>query len=370
MKRDFYEVLGVSRTASEADIKKAYRRLAREHHPDVNNHDDEAEAKFKEVGEAYDVLKDQQKRQMYDQFGHSGAAGGRGPGFGGGGAQGFGFEDIFDVFFDGFGGRQGRRPAAEPGPDLATSISVTFEEAAFGMETEIEIVRPVPCDECGGSGSKTSPATCSVCSGSGVLSQTQRTILGNISRSAPCGNCAGTGQVITDPCEACQGEGRHSHQETVAIKVPAGISDGVRLKMSGYGGAGRRGGPVGSLYVDIRVEPHEVFERHGNDVLLAAPISFSQAALGAELSLPTLDGEDSLTIPAGTQSGAEFRLRGKGIPYLNQRGRGDQLILITVRTPRRVNDEQRRLLTELAEYDADEAENVGIFGRIKEAFGK
>lgn len=376
MKRDYYEVLGVSRSATDAEIKKAYRRLAREHHPDVNKHDDEAETKFKEVGEAYEALKDPQKRRAYDQFGHArgpggpGGPGGFGQGFGG---QGFGFEDIFDVFFDGFGGgRSGRRSAGEAGPDLAASMTLTFKEAAFGVERELNISRPVICDDCHGSGAEegTEPSVCESCGGQGMVSVTQSTILGNFSRTAPCTNCGGTGRVITSPCKTCHGEGRHTSSEKVDIKVPAGVPDGVQLKLSGYGGAGRRGGPAGSLYVDIHVKPHKVFERSGADVLVDVPISFSQAALGAELSVATLDGEEILTVPAGTQAGREFRLRGQGIPHLNQRGRGDQVINITVKTPKRLNDEQRRLLTELSEYDEHDAEHVGIIGRIKEAFGK
>ncbi len=370
MKRDYYEVLGVSRSATDADIKKAFRRLAREHHPDVNNHDDEAEAKFKEVGEAYEALKDPQKRRMYDQVGHTSGSGG--PGGPGGFGQGFGFEDIFEVFFDGFGRQQGRRSAAEPGPDLAVSMTLTFEEAAFGVERKLNIVRPVVCDDCQGLGTEDGkePAVCPICGGQGLVSKTQATILGNFARTVPCTNCSGTGRVITHPCKKCHGEGRRSSNEEVKVKVPAGIPDGVQLKMAGYGGAGPRGGPAGALYVDIHVKPHKVFERDGSDVRIEAPISFSEAALGAELSVLTLDGDETLTIPAGTQAGMEFRLRGKGIPHLNQRGRGDQVVKVRVKTPKRLNDEQRRLLTELSEYDESDAEHVGIIGRIKEAFGK
>lgn len=372
MKRDYYEILGVSRSASDIEIKKAYRRLAREHHPDVNKHDDDAEAKFKEAAEAYEVLKDQKKRQMYDQFGHSGGAQGRGgPDFGGGSGQGFGFEDIFEVFFDGFGGGR-RRPTADVGADIGTTLTITFEEAAFGVEKEIDLVRPVACDDCQGVGAAkgSEPSTCSVCRGQGVLNQTQATMLGSFSRTVVCSNCNGTGRVITDPCPTCRGEGRNSESENVQVKVPAGVSDGVRLKLGGYGAAGRRGGPLGDLYVDIHVEPHEVFERAGNDVVMSIPISFSQAALGVEFSVLTLDGEQALTIPPGTQSGTAFRLRGKGIPYLNRRGRGDQIVQTTVRTPKRVTDEQRALLESLAEHDGAEEEHGGIINRIKEAFGK
>jgi molecular chaperone DnaJ len=375
VKRDYYEILEVTRTASEADIKKAYRRLARKYHPDVNTHDEQAEAKFKEVAEAYEVLNSPEKRRMYDQFGHAGARGGGGPGgpgFGGGFGQGFGFEDIFEVFFDGFGGGGRRRSPAEAGSDMGVRMKINFEEAAFGVEREIEIVRPVVCEECHGTGAEagTDPATCPMCGGRGVTAHTQSTILGSFSRTVVCSNCNGTGQVITHPCGRCQGDGRQSKHEKVQINVPAGVADGVRLKLSGRGAAGRRGGPAGDLYVDISVKPHPVFTRVGNDVTVKLPISFSQAALGTELLISTLDGEEKLHIPPGTQTGTEFRLRGHGIPYLNRRGRGDQVVETVVKTPQRLNEEQRRLLEDLSEHDDMESEHRGIINRIKEAFGK
>ena len=374
--RDFYEVLGVERGADEAEIKKAYRRLAREHHPDVNKHDEEAETKFKEVGQAYDVLKDPEKRRMYDQFGHAGTrGGGGGPNAGGGsGGQGFGFEDIFDVFFDGFGGRPGgRRSAAERGADLGIRLDITFKEAAFGVEKEVEILRPLRCEECEGVGAAkgTSPETCPACGGQGVVNAQQSTIFGTFSRVAACSNWGGTGEIIKKTCPKCHGEGRQTKKEKVKVKVPAGVTDEMRLKIGGYGGAGKRGGPAGSLMVDIQVRPDKVFERHGNDVFVSMPLSFSQAALGAEIDVQTLVGAETINVPPGTQTGESFKLKGQGIPYINRRGRGDQLVEAVVKTPRSLNVEQRALLEQLADHDNfDYDEHHGLFDKIKEAFGK
>ena len=373
--RDYYEVLGVSRTATEAEIKKAYRKLARTYHPDVNSHDEDAENKFKEATQAYEVLCDPQKRETYDRFGHSGRNAGAGAGGAGGFGQGFGFEDIFDVLFDGFGGggRQGRRPAGQAGDDLAANLTVTFKEAAFGVDREIEIVKPAACKECAGSGlaKGAKPQACGVCGGQGVVTQTQQTVFGGFTRTGYCANCEGTGQIITKPCKACHGEGRLSERASVTIKVPAGIVDGMRLKLGGGGTAGRRGGPAGDLYVDIIVKPDKVFTRNGNDVVISAPISFSHAALGGEVKVPTLDGEEAIKVPPGTQSGSLFRLKGKGIPFLNRRGRGDQITAVTVRTPGHLSEEERELFTKLSELEEKhEADGAGIFGKIKEVFGK
>jgi len=372
--RDHYEVLGVSKSATEAEIKKAYRKLARKYHPDVNSHDEDAEHKFKEATQAYEVLSDAQKREMYDRFGHTGRnAGAGGPGAGGFG-QGFGFEDIFDVLFDGFGGgRQSRRSAAQSGDDLGANLTITFKESAFGVEREIEIVKPSTCGKCGGSGlgEGVSPQACGVCGGQGVVTQAQQTVFGSFTRTGYCANCEGTGQVITKPCQACHGEGRLSERSKVTIKVPAGIVDGMRLKLGGHGTAGRRGGPAGDLYVDIIVKADKIFDRDGNDVVVSAPISVSHAALGGELKVPTIDGEEEIHIPAGTQSGSLFRIKGKGIPFLNRRGRGDQITQVTVRTPTHLTDEERELFAKLSELDEKHGpERAGILGKIKEAFGK
>lgn len=369
--KDFYEVLGVSRTATAAEIKKAYRRLAREHHPDVNDNDSEAESRFKEATEAYENLSDPEKRRMYDQFGHTGRPGaGPGPGQGYGG---FGFDDIFDVLFEGFGGRQGRRSPAQPGADIGATTTIGFRDAAFGVEVRLNLNKPAVCEVCDGSGlaAGATTQTCGVCGGQGVVNQTQTTFFGQFSRTAPCVNCAGTGQVITKPCKKCQGEGRLPGASKVEVKVPAGIMDGTRLKLNGYGGAGRRGGPPGDLYVDISVEPDEIFERHGNDVVIRVPLSFSQAALGAELTVPTLEGEEKMAIAPGTQTGEVRRIRGQGIPYLNRRGRGDQLVEMVVETPRNLNEEQRALLRDLAELRGEDGHEAGgLINKIKEALGK
>lgn len=371
--KDYYEILGLGKTATEAEIKKAYRRLARKYHPDVNHHDQESEDRFKEVAKAYEVLSDQSKRQMYDRYGHAGRPGAAGgPDFGGFGG-GFGFEDIFDVFFDGFGGRSGKRSATERGADLRTDMSLSFKEAAFGVDREIEIVRPFTCEACGGVGAAkgSSPSVCLVCAGQGVVTQAQATIFGNFARTSACSNCQGTGQVVTNPCKTCHGEGLTAKKEKVSVKVPAGVPDNTRLKVTGYGAAGRRGGAVGDLYVDIAVKPDKMFKRSGNDVVVSVPISFSSAALGAEITVPTLDGEEKLTVPSGTQSGTVFNLRGKGIPYLNRRGRGDQLIEAIVKTPTALDEEQRRLFERLAELGGEDGQgHAGLIGKIKEAFGK
>ncbi len=374
--RDYYEILAVSRSASEAEIKKAYRRLAREHHPDINSQNEEAEANFREATEAYEVLGDAQKRQAYDTYGHTGsrgAAGGAGQGFGGfGGAA--GFEDIFDVLFEGFGGsRQRQRSAAEPGANLRIDLIMSFDEAAFGVEKKVEVLRPVVCEKCEGSGSAegAKPSVCKICGGQGVVNQTQSTIFGSFSRAAACTNCGGTGQVITSPCKTCKGEGRLGKREKISVKVPPGVANGQRLQLSGYGGAGRRGGPTGDLFVDINVKSHELFERAGNDVIFTHSISFSHAALGGELKVPTLEGHENITIPQGTQSGTKFRLKGQGIPYLDRRGRGDQIVEAKVETPRNLSDEQKRLFLDLAEVGGESRNgDAGIFKKIKEAFGK
>lgn len=373
---DYYEILGITRDAGEAEIKKAYRKMARQYHPDINGHSKEAEAKFKEVAEAYEVLSDPQKRQMYDTYGHTGrGGGGQGQGFGGFGGfgQGAGFEDIFDVLFEGFGGRSRQRPTAEAGADLLTKVNITFAESAFGVEKEVETLRPVPCEDCGGSGASegSKPKACSVCGGHGVVNQTQSTIFGSFARTAPCSNCEGTGKVITSPCKSCSGEGRKSKREMVKLKVPAGIIDGMRLQLSGFGGAGRRGGPSGDLYVDISVTADKLFKRVENDVVVTLPISYSHAALGGELTVPTLDGEEKVSIPVGTQTGTAFRIKGKGFRYLDRRGRGDQIVETVVETPVNISEEQKRLLFELAEVSGETGDdNVGIFKKIKEALGR
>ena len=356
-KRDYYEVLGLQKGASEDEIKKAYRKLAKEYHPDLHPGDKEAEAKFKEVGEAYEVLSDADKRAKYDQFGH--AAFDPNAGFGGGGFGGFGggfggFEDILGGIFGGdiFGGgsRQANPNAAQRGETLQTSVTVSFEEAAFGCTKEIQIPRTEECGTCRGSGCApgSTPEVCSNCGGSGTVRVQQRTAFGMFSSSSPCPKCSGKGKIIHQPCPDCRGGGRVRKQRTVSVKIPAGIDDGQVISLRGQGNAGVNGGPAGDLRIEVNVQPHAIFEREGSSVLLEMPVSFTQAALGATLEVPTLDGKVKYELPEGTQTGTTFRLRGKGIPYLRGSGRGDQYVTVTVQTPKGLNSEQKELLRQLA----------------------
>jgi len=359
MKRDYYEVLGVSRTATQDEIKKAYRALVRKYHPDVNPGNKEAEEKFKEIKEAYDVLSDPEKRARYDQFGHAafdqnGQASGFG-GFGGfdfggdfGGAD-FGFSDIFDMFFGGGGAT--RRAGPTRGADVRYDLTITFEEAAFGCEKVIEIPRNETCSTCQGSGAApgTHPSTCSHCRGTGQIRHTQRTPFGTIQTSRTCPVCNGEGRVIASPCPTCGGKGIVRRMKTVAVKVPQGSEDGLSLRFAGQGEAGSRGGPPGDLYVVLHVEPHKFFTREGNDLYCEIPITFTQAALGAEIEVPTLDGKVVMKIPEGTQTSTVFRLRGYGIPYRKRSGRGDLHVRVIVTTPTKLTEKQKQLLREFEE---------------------
>lgn len=368
---DFYEILGVSRQATDLEIKKAYRRLARQYHPDVNQHDPNAEAKFKEINQAYEVLSDPVKRRQYDQFGYFGR--GVGEDFGGFGDADFGFENLFDMFFGDFGTRSARRTAAS-GSDFLMEVEIEFKEAVFGVEKEIEIVRPAACDVCGGSGAApgTTPSMCKSCAGRGVVGYSQRTFLGNFTQTRTCPDCGGNGQVITNLCSKCRGDGRVSMKEKVSVKVPAGVSDGIRLRVPGKGEAGRRGGAAGDLYVQIAVKPHPIFKRSGDDILLKLPIAFTQAALGCEIEVPTIDSQEILKIPSGTQTGAIFYLKGKGVPRLRHRGCGDQIVEVVVETPTRLTEKQRRLLEEFAKLRGENGhlQAETLFERIKEVFGR
>ncbi len=355
-KRDYYEVLGVDRSAGADDIKKAYRKLAKKYHPDLNPDNKEAEAKFKEVNEAYEVLSDTEKKQRYDQFGHAGVD----PNYGGGGFGGAGFGgfdggfdigDIFDGFFGGgFGGRSGggRRNAPKRGSDLEASVTVSFQEAAFGCEKEIQLYRIEYCPDCDGSGAKAGSevVTCSACGGSGQVRSTQRTILGNMSTVTTCTTCGGKGKVIKEPCDKCHGKGKIKKSRTIKIKIPAGIDHGQSISLSGQGNVGDKGAPAGNLFVTVAVQADELFQRNGFDVMCDVPITFVQAALGAELEVPTLDGKVKYTIPEGTQSGTVFRLKGKGIPMLRRSGRGDQYVKVTVEVPTHLTQKQKDLLRE------------------------
>lgn len=348
-KRDYYEVLDVERNATDDEIKKAFRKLARQYHPDVNPGNNEAEEKFKEVNEAYEILCDAEKRQRYDQFGHAGndpnGFGGFG-GFGGGADMG-GFGDIFDMFFGG-GGSRPRGP--EKGADLRLDLELEFAEAVFGVEKDVEVARTEECPTCDGSGAKpgTSPAQCGQCHGAGQVKTTQQTAFGHFQTVKPCNACGGTGQIITSPCPDCRGKGRARKMRTLNFKIPAGVDNGSRIRLNGEGEPGHRGGPKGDLYVYLQVKPHEVFEREGVDLYMEMPISFVQAALGAEIEVPTLEGKASLKIPEGTQSHTVFRLKGQGVPRLRGSGRGDQHVRVEIMTPQKLSEEQKQLLQDFA----------------------
>lgn len=344
--RDYYEVLGVDKSAGSAELKKAYRRLAMKYHPDRNQDNPEAEKNFKEAKEAFEVLSDPQKRAAYDQYGHAGVHGQGGFGGGQGGAD---FSDIFgDVFGDifGGGGRRGGGQRVHRGDDLQYNLEISLEEAVAGKEVKLEIPVMAHCDTCDGSGAKpgTSPTTCSTCNGMGQVRMQQ----GFFSVQQTCPNCRGTGQMIADPCEDCHGRGRIRKEKTLSVKVPAGVDTGDRIRLSGEGEAGERGGPAGDLYVAIRVKPHKIFERDGSDLHCAMPIDVTMAALGGELEVPTLDGKVSLKIPAGTQSEKMFRLRGKGVKSVHGGPVGDLLCRVKVETPVNLTSEQKELLEQFA----------------------
>ncbi len=374
-KLDYYEVLGVERTASDQELKAAYRRLAMQHHPDRNPGDAESEEKFKACSEAYQVLSDPQKRAAYDRYGHAGVNGG-GAGMGGFDGTPFaGFEDLGDIFGDLFGFNMGGRGAgrgpsrAQKGRDLRYELTLEFEEAVFGKETQVTIQRREACVDCKGTGTAggRGPTTCPQCQGRGQVRYQQ----GFFSIARTCPGCGGTGTVITNPCETCGGDGRTVKERTVSVKVPAGVEDGTRIRYQGEGDVGRNGGPAGDLYVELSVNPHKFFERTGHDLHCTVPVSFPQAALGDELTLPTLDGEVRLKVPEGTQSGKEFKIRSKGVPYLNSNGRGDLIIKIVVQTPAKLTKVQKELVRQLGETLTVEnapGERNGLFDKMKEIF--
>jgi molecular chaperone DnaJ len=370
-KRDYYEVLGVTRTASEQEIKSAYRRLAVKYHPDKNPNDASAEEKFKEAAEAYGVLQDSEQRRRYDRFGHAGVSAGAGAGSWG--APGFGgIEDILGDLFgfgDVFGGsRSGsRRSAAQRGADLRYDLEITLEEAASGMTAQLRIPRLEGCEACKGSGAEpgTQAESCQTCGGTGQVRYQQ----GFFSVARTCGTCRGAGQVIKTPCKECKGAGRVQKEKQMEVKIPAGVETGSRLRVQGEGEAGTQGGPAGDLYVVIHVAEHEEFERQGSNLYEAVPISFAQAALGADIMVKTLEGEDKLKIPMGTQTGTVFRLKGKGMPQLGGRGKGDLFVSVSVVTPTSLTREQRRLLEQLAEVESKDLENKGLVDKVRDIFG-
>lgn len=366
-KRDYYEILGVSRNASEEEIKKAYRKLALKYHPDRNPGDKGSEEKFKEISEAYHVLADSQKRAQYDQFGH--AAFGDGGPFAGGFDFTAGFEDIFsDIFGEFFGTGTGRRRSrTQRGEDLRYNLTISFEEAVFGVEKKIKVPRQGTCDVCGGSGSKPgmAPRTCPTCRGRGQISFQQ----GFFSVSRTCNHCRGQGMVIADPCSACGGAGRVRKLHTISVKIPAGVDNGSQLKLRGEGEGGAVGGPPGDLYVVIQVEPHPLFVRDGLDIICEVPISFVQAALGAEIDVPTLEGKVKMKIASGTQSGKVFRLKGKGVKDVHGYHRGDELVRLFVEVPTHLTARQKELLKEFAALGGEEPLAKGFFEKVKQIFG-
>ena len=378
-KRDYYEVLGVDKSASADDIKRAYRKKALQYHPDRNPGDKEAEAKFKECNEAYEVLSDADKKARYDQFGFAGVDPNFNPnaGYGGGFGGGFsGFGDLGDIFGDLFGGGGSRRASNGPrrGDNVGARLEITFEEAAFGTEREVPVSRIETCARCGGSGCAdgTQPETCPNCGGSGQVRTTQNFMGMTMQSTAACPKCGGRGKIIRTPCSTCKGKGKVRRNQKIKVKIPAGVDEGQSVRVRGEGSAGVNGGPAGDLLVEIYIKEHPIFERDGVNVLCEMPISFTQAALGAEIEVPTLDGKVRYTVPEGTQTGTTFRLRGKGISYVNSKARGDQLVTVVVETPTKLTKEQRDLLRKLDEGAKGESQPkiAKFFEKLKQNFDK
>jgi len=369
-KRDYYEVLGVTRSATDQELKTSYRRLAHQYHPDKNQADPEAEEKFKEAAEAYAVLSNAEQRQRYDRFGHAGvsssaASGAWGaPGFGG-------IEDILGDLF-GFGdvfsaGRGGRRSSAQRGADLRYDLEITLEQAAVGMTAQLRLPKLEACETCNGSGAApgTKPESCRTCQGAGQVRFQQ----GFFSVSRTCSSCRGSGQVITSPCETCRGAGRVEREKSIEVKIPAGVETGSRLRLQAEGESGLQGGPAGDLYVVIHVAEHENFERQGNNLYASVPVTFAQAALGAEISVKTLSDDQALKVPAGTQTGTVFRIRGQGMPVLGGRGKGDLFVSVSVITPTSLTREQRKLLEQLAKIETQDLEDKRLVDKVRDIFG-
>lgn len=371
-KRDYYELLGVDRSANSEEIKRAYRRLARQYHPDVSEAPD-AEARFKEINEAYQVLSDPEKRAIYDRFGHVGP-GGPGIGFD------FGFRDPFEIFEEvlgdlGFGFRTTRQRGPRRGANLRYDLRLTFEEAVFGCQKEIEVTRLEVCPQCKGSGAEpgTNPVRCRECNGAGQVRRVQHSILGSFVNVATCPVCGGTGETIPIPCSHCNGSGRVHLTRRLTVNIPAGVDSGTQVRLAGEGEPGERGGPPGNLYVSLEVEPHPYFRRQGDDLIVELGINVAQAALGVQVTVPTLEGEERFEIPPGTQTGTIFRLRKRGVPHLRRNGRGDLLILVRVEVPTRLTPEQRDLFEELAatlgSESVVEAQEPAFLDRLREALG-
>lgn len=371
-KRDYYEVLGVSKGASDDELKKAYRKVAKKYHPDLHPNDKEAEEKFKEVNEAYGVLSDSEKRSRYDQFGHAGVDPNFGAGGGGAGFGGFDFGDIFgDIFGGGFGGfgGGGRRNGPVRGRDVRQVVDITFEEAAFGTKKKLSITKQESCSACGGSGAKagTSPVTCTRCGGTGQVKTQVRTPLGYMTNIGTCPECNGSGKIIKDPCRECRGTGKVRKNSVIEVDIPAGIDNGQTIQISGKGEPGERGGMTGDLLVTVRVKPHPLFVREGYNIFIDMPITFVQAALGATVKVPTLDGAVEYDIPEGTQSETTFKLRGKGVPYIRSKARGDQYVKVRVEVPSNLSQKQKELLREFEE-DKNYKQKKSFMDKAKDFF--
>lgn len=379
-KRDYYEILGVSRSATAEELKSAYRRLARQYHPDVSTQADGGE-RFKEISEAYEVLSNPSRRQAYDRFGHAGVNNGGG-GFGGFEGDFGNVADIFEEFFGGaFGGRRRQRQGPRRGMDIRHDLTISFEEAIFGVEKEIQLRRPEACDRCSGSGAEpgTTPVSCPTCNGSGEVRRVQQSILGSFVNVTTCPQCSGAGEIISTPCSECRGQKVVQKTVTKKVKIPAGVDSDTQIRLTGEGAPGVFGGPPGNLFVVLHVRNHEIFERRGEDIWLDVQVNVAQAALGAEISVPTIDGEETISIPAGTQSGKVFKLRGKGVPRLdrsgrgNPMGRGDQRVMVQVVVPKNLSPKQRELFAELAKTLGEEVlppREKGILGSLKETFNE
>jgi len=368
-KRDYYEILEVDRNASKDDLKRAYRRMARKYHPDVN-HEDGAGEKFKEINEAYEVLSNESSRSAYDRFGHAGVQGGR-SGFED--FSGFGnVADIFEEFFGGFSSR--RRTGPRRGADLRHDLTISFEDAVFGVEKEIEVRRPEVCPHCNASGAEpgTSPVRCSTCNGSGEVRRMRQSFLGSFVNVTTCPECGGSGETIPTPCTVCNGRKQVQQVRTLNVKIPPGVDNDTQIRLTNEGAPGLDGGAPGNLYVVLHVKNHEFFQRRGDDILLEMEINIAQAALGDEIVVPTVDGEEQLVINAGTQSGTVFKLRGRGVPHLRRSGRGDQLVIVHVAIPTRLSNEQKKILESLAETLGKEVipqREKSILGQLKDALG-
>ncbi len=372
MKRDYYEILGVSQKATQEEIKQAYRNLARQYHPDVAENKQEAEVKFKEINEAFSILSNPEKREKYDQFGHAAFEGaGTGNGFNFNFSSGFdAFDDLIGAFFgEGHPSNRGRAPAK--GEDIRYDLEITLEEAYTGIEKEILINTAVSCQECEGIGAKKgSYETCSTCRGQGQVKEVQNSFFGRIVRTMVCPKCRGSGQILKDPCRSCAGTGLVEGKRKIKVHIPAGVDDGTRMRLKGEGAAGFRGSQPGDLYIFIEIKPHPQFKREGLNIICYLAITFPEAVLGAELEVPTLSGKERLEIPPGTQNGAVFRLRGKGMPGLNGMSRGDQMVVIEVEVPKKINEKQKELLQEFAKISGVRLNsNKGFVGRLKDVFG-